>query len=159
MTWRKENSWPHWDSNSDPLVVQPVTSRYNIYDIPAPTRAGKYLKFTSFKIKVIHVNLWKIVIWKVRGLRIKYGKKKKNIPCVKGKMVSELNYVLRHEEELSGNTVPHISCLNEVCRSQLHFRVSPGWHWTEGWIRAGLMTKRYIIATTEYRISVVNHVE
>jgi hypothetical protein len=27
-TWRSENSFPRRDSNSDPLVVQPVASRY-----------------------------------------------------------------------------------------------------------------------------------
>jgi hypothetical protein len=26
--WRRENSWPYQDSNSDPSVVQPVASRY-----------------------------------------------------------------------------------------------------------------------------------
>jgi hypothetical protein len=25
---REENSWPHWDSNSNPLAVQPVASHY-----------------------------------------------------------------------------------------------------------------------------------
>jgi hypothetical protein len=29
--WRRENSWPYWDSNSDPSVVQPVDSRYTDY--------------------------------------------------------------------------------------------------------------------------------
>jgi hypothetical protein len=27
-TWRRENSWPYWDSNSYPSVFQPVASRY-----------------------------------------------------------------------------------------------------------------------------------
>jgi hypothetical protein len=27
-TWRRENSWPYLDSNSDPLAVQPVARRY-----------------------------------------------------------------------------------------------------------------------------------
>jgi hypothetical protein len=30
-----ENSWPYRDSNSDPLVVQPVASSYTEYAIPA----------------------------------------------------------------------------------------------------------------------------
>jgi hypothetical protein len=34
--WRRENSWPYQDSNSDPSVIQPVGSRYTNYAIPAP---------------------------------------------------------------------------------------------------------------------------
>jgi hypothetical protein len=30
-TWRRENSWPYRNSNSDPSVVQPVASRYTDY--------------------------------------------------------------------------------------------------------------------------------
>jgi hypothetical protein len=32
-----ENSWPYWDSNSYPSVVQPAASRYTDYAILAPT--------------------------------------------------------------------------------------------------------------------------
>jgi hypothetical protein len=35
-TWRRENSWPYQDSNSDPSVVQPVASRYTDCSIPTP---------------------------------------------------------------------------------------------------------------------------
>jgi hypothetical protein len=35
-TWRREITWPYRDSNSDPLVAQPVASRYTDYAIPAP---------------------------------------------------------------------------------------------------------------------------
>jgi hypothetical protein len=31
--WRSENSYLHWDLNSDPSVVQPVASRYTDYTI------------------------------------------------------------------------------------------------------------------------------
>jgi hypothetical protein len=44
--WRSENSWPHRDSNSDSSVVQPVTSRYTDYSIPAPDK-HKYLYVIS----------------------------------------------------------------------------------------------------------------
>jgi hypothetical protein len=33
--WRRENSWPYRDSNSDVSVVQPVASRYTDYAIPS----------------------------------------------------------------------------------------------------------------------------
>jgi hypothetical protein len=36
-TWRSKNSSPHRDSNSDPLVVKAVASRYTDYSIPALT--------------------------------------------------------------------------------------------------------------------------
>jgi hypothetical protein len=35
-TWRRENSCPHRDSNSDRSVVQPVASRYTDWAIPTP---------------------------------------------------------------------------------------------------------------------------
>jgi hypothetical protein len=34
--WRRESSWPYWDLNSDPLVVQPVASCFTDYAFPAP---------------------------------------------------------------------------------------------------------------------------
>jgi hypothetical protein len=35
-TWRRQNSWPYRDSNSDHSVVQSVVSRYSDYAIPTP---------------------------------------------------------------------------------------------------------------------------
>jgi hypothetical protein len=35
-TWKKENSWPYRDPNSDHSFVQPVASRYTDWSIPAP---------------------------------------------------------------------------------------------------------------------------
>jgi hypothetical protein len=49
MTCRGENSWPYWDPNSDPSVVQSVTSRYTDYIIPAP---GLYCTWLLFNNKV-----------------------------------------------------------------------------------------------------------
>jgi hypothetical protein len=36
-TWRRESSWPYWDSNCNPSVIQPVASRYTDWAIPAPS--------------------------------------------------------------------------------------------------------------------------
>jgi hypothetical protein len=33
--WKSENSWAYRDSNSDPLVVQPVASHCTDYAIPS----------------------------------------------------------------------------------------------------------------------------
>jgi hypothetical protein len=38
---------PYWDSNSDPSVVQPVTSRYTDYAIPAPVMGVHLTKITG----------------------------------------------------------------------------------------------------------------
>jgi hypothetical protein len=35
-TWRRENSWPYRDSNSESSFIQPVTSSYTDCAIPAP---------------------------------------------------------------------------------------------------------------------------
>jgi hypothetical protein len=48
--WRKENSWPYRDSNSDTSVVQPVASRYTDYAIPAPA-CGVF-------IQILQVTIW-----------------------------------------------------------------------------------------------------
>jgi hypothetical protein len=34
----RENLWPSWDSNSDPLVIQPVPCHYTDSAIPSPTK-------------------------------------------------------------------------------------------------------------------------
>jgi hypothetical protein len=36
MTWGREHSWPYWDSNFEPSVVQRIVSRYNDCAIPVP---------------------------------------------------------------------------------------------------------------------------
>jgi hypothetical protein len=38
MTWRRENSLPYRESNSDPLAVQLIANRYTDWDISAPHR-------------------------------------------------------------------------------------------------------------------------
>jgi hypothetical protein len=37
----KRNSWPYRDSNSDPSIVQPVTSRYTDYAMTAQIVADR----------------------------------------------------------------------------------------------------------------------
>jgi hypothetical protein len=34
-TCRRENPWPYWDSNSEPVIFQPVASRYTEDAIPS----------------------------------------------------------------------------------------------------------------------------
>jgi hypothetical protein len=46
-TWRRENSWPYWDSNSNPSLVQLVASRYTDYAIPAPYKQIKINKWIN----------------------------------------------------------------------------------------------------------------
>jgi hypothetical protein len=52
-TWRREHFLPYWNSNSNPLVVQAVASRYTDYDIPAPNWyiVNKYTEQTLFSSK------------------------------------------------------------------------------------------------------------
>jgi hypothetical protein len=47
-TWRRENSWPYRDSNSDPSVVQPVDSRYTDYAVAA--RSIQYLTLINLSM-------------------------------------------------------------------------------------------------------------
>jgi hypothetical protein len=51
-TWRRENSWPYWDSN--PLVVQSVATRYNNCAIPAP-EVYTYELFIASQLKQLHI--------------------------------------------------------------------------------------------------------
>jgi hypothetical protein len=93
-TWRRENSWPYRDSNSDPSVFQPVASRYTDWAIPALSRILmdffdcwrdiKILCNTSSSIYIymaVNVNKWKI-----------YENNKLKCTVInKGKVVSKLN--------------------------------------------------------------------
>jgi hypothetical protein len=45
-TWRRENSWPYRNTNSDPSVVQLVASRYTDWAIPAYCIGGIFGKET-----------------------------------------------------------------------------------------------------------------
>jgi hypothetical protein len=55
MTWRIENSCPHRDSNSDPLVVHHVASRYTDCAIPAPFSGnGSVNEFPLQRIRTQH---------------------------------------------------------------------------------------------------------
>jgi hypothetical protein len=42
-TWRRENSWPYRNLNSEPSVVQSVASRYTFYAIPATLLMSWYI--------------------------------------------------------------------------------------------------------------------
>jgi hypothetical protein len=44
--WGNETSYCHQDSNSDPLVVQPVASRYTNYNIPALTTTKPHIEMS-----------------------------------------------------------------------------------------------------------------
>jgi hypothetical protein len=53
-TWRRENSCPYRDSNSDPSVVQPVASRYTEYAIPGRFAKGKKVKLSQWQAVEAH---------------------------------------------------------------------------------------------------------
>jgi hypothetical protein len=57
-TWRRENSWPYWDSNSDLSIVQPVATHYTDCATPAPSQSGKEFKF---KVKNLNVGMLEIL--------------------------------------------------------------------------------------------------
>jgi hypothetical protein len=39
--WKGQKSYPYWDSNSNPLIVQPVASHHTDFTIPAPAISAK----------------------------------------------------------------------------------------------------------------------
>jgi hypothetical protein len=51
MTWRRENSGPYQDSNSDPSVIQPITSLYTNYAILAPILIQYYTDMCGSVLK------------------------------------------------------------------------------------------------------------
>jgi hypothetical protein len=56
LTWRKEKSYPHQDSNSDTSAVQPVAGRYIICAIPAPRLTlTKYLMSVEGNVTILFV--------------------------------------------------------------------------------------------------------
>jgi hypothetical protein len=72
-TWRRENSWPHRDSNSDPSVVRPVASRCAL---PAPILETYYfyialimqivsdiLNFLECMLDFLNVNEYSMIKW------------------------------------------------------------------------------------------------
>jgi hypothetical protein len=75
-TWRRGNSWPYWDSNSDSLVVQSVANRYTDYGIPAPNdnlipNLASRMKVWETHVSVTYCELylsyllqWTRIIWK-----------------------------------------------------------------------------------------------
>jgi hypothetical protein len=61
---REENSWPYWDSNSDPSVVQPVASRYTNSAIPAPNlplRKKWIRRWRSYRKGYMYLNCYQNV--------------------------------------------------------------------------------------------------
>jgi hypothetical protein len=65
-TWRRQNSWPYQDSNSDPSVVQPVASRYTDWAITAPLLNGavnvNVIRKHSQRLKLYVYNFRKHVV-------------------------------------------------------------------------------------------------
>jgi hypothetical protein len=49
-TWRRKNSWPYRDSNSELWVVQPVASRYTDWDFSAHAKSKEYVYNFSVKL-------------------------------------------------------------------------------------------------------------
>jgi hypothetical protein len=72
MTWRSENSCPHRDSNSDPLVVQPVASRCTDYAIPA-------MNDSLIKVFLSHIPI--LIEWKEREMARHYVPNDNGMRC------------------------------------------------------------------------------
>jgi hypothetical protein len=54
MTWRRENSWVYRDSNSNPLVIQPIAVHYTNYDIPTAEDVIKKTPFPNSDFQLIN---------------------------------------------------------------------------------------------------------
>jgi hypothetical protein len=62
-TWRSENSCPYWDSNSDPLVVQPVASRYTDCAIPALPILKRTVNYTRNNNTSLSMHAQSSLVW------------------------------------------------------------------------------------------------
>jgi hypothetical protein len=71
-TWRRENSWPYQNSNSDPSADQPVASRYTDWAIPAPSEKFYETniffsvvseKFVTFSFWIYNIMRWEDPDW------------------------------------------------------------------------------------------------
>jgi hypothetical protein len=82
MTWRSENSCPHWDLNSDPLVIQPVASHYTDCTILA-LRVGCLLY--TYQCVCVYLSYYKCCICSELHISQMYLLTHERFSAVKGK--------------------------------------------------------------------------